>query len=86
MLQLKNVREVVREGTEEPTGVVLTQVIVVYGVVLNHVHFNNLNGRWLCLRAIGIQELAKQFRFLFLKHNICYEIFCFRSGQEVWLN
>ena len=27
MLQLKNVREVVREGTEEPNGVVLTQVI-----------------------------------------------------------
>ena len=44
-----------------------------YGVVLNHVHFNNLNGRWLCLRAIGIQELAKQFRFLFMKYNICYE-------------
>ena len=27
MLQLKNVREVVTEGTEEPTGVVITQVI-----------------------------------------------------------
>ena len=27
MLQLKNVREVVREGNDEPTGVVVTQVI-----------------------------------------------------------
>ena len=26
MLQLKNVREVVREGNDEPTGVVVTQV------------------------------------------------------------
>ena len=36
-------------------------------------HFNSLNGRWLCLRPDGIQELAKQFRFLFMKHKICYE-------------
>ena len=28
MLQLKNVREVLREGNDEPTGVVVTQVIM----------------------------------------------------------
>ena len=35
MLQLKNVREVVREGNDEPTGVVVTQVAVPEGKWIN---------------------------------------------------
>ena len=34
MLQLKNVREVVREGNDEPTGVVVTQVIMIVSTSL----------------------------------------------------
>ena len=41
MLELKNVLEVVRETSPEPTGIVLTQVID--GLVLNHVH---LKPKW----------------------------------------
>ena len=42
MLQLKNVREVVREGNDEPTGVVVTQVI--NGV--DHVNENKCTLGW----------------------------------------
>ena len=73
MLELKNVLEVVRETSPEPTGIVLTQVA--NGLVLNHVHFYiyNLNGRWLCLGGDGIHGLVKLFRFPFLKFNIHLE-------------
>ena len=41
MLQLKNVREVVREGNDEPTGVVVTQVIN----GLDHANGNKWDGK-----------------------------------------
>ena len=41
--------------------------MIEYDLVSNHVCFNDLNGRLLCLRADGIQELAKPFRFIFMK-------------------
>ena len=50
MLELKNVLQVVRETSPEPTGIVLTQVAD--GLVLNHVHLKPKRqvavpgGRW----------------------------------------
>ena len=90
MLQLKNVQEVVRKGSRETAGVVITQVVnAMHGQSLCMVLFqffctyNYLNGRWLCLGADGLPELVKLFRFLFFK-NYENHFLSFRLEQEVW--
>ena len=93
MLQLKNVREVVREDNDEPTGVVVTQVIedqkfIVYASTskLCQLKYINISHRWLFLRGVGKPTVqAKLFRYIFLGLDFPNEIISIdRSQLVVW--